>query len=252
MQPEIHTMVVGGTRGIGREVSERFFAAGHRVSVLARKASRCPRGPRLNFWPVDLADAAVLESTLTQAIDGNGHLTNLIFLQRFRGRGDVWQGELIVSMNATKLAIERLSEKFVAPGKDGTGSIVVMNSHASQLVADEQSVGYHAAKAALRQMVRYYACELAGNGIRVNCVTPGLVLKEEAKSFYKENAELHELYCRITPLRRMGTPADVANAIEFLCSPAASFITGQEIIVDGGLSLLWQASLGRQVAGLAS
>ena len=196
---------------------------------------------------MDLADKAALLAALAEALKQNGRLTNLIFLQRYRGEGDVWQGELDVSLTATKTIIEKLAGKFVRQKKASLNSIVIVGSNASRLIAGEQSVGYHAAKAALRQMARYYACSLAPQGLRVNCVTPGIVLKDEARKFYRENEKLHALYRRITPLGRMGSPRDIADAIGFLCSPGAAFITGQEFIVDGGLSLLWQASLANEL-----
>ena len=196
---------------------------------------------------VDLADKAALLAALAEALKQNGRLTNLVFLQRYRGEGDAWQGELDVSLTATKTIIEELAGKFVRPKKVSLNSIVIVGSNASRLIAGEQSVGYHAAKAALRQMARYYACSLAPQGLRVNYVTPGIVLKDEARKFYRENEKLHALYRRITPLGRMGSPRDIADAIGFLCSPGAAFITGQEIIVDGGLSLLWQGSLANEL-----
>lgn len=244
MKPKSHTLVVGGTRGIGREVVRHFVRAGHLVSVLGRRVSE---DAGVRGQTVDLADKAALLAALAEALKQNGRLTNLVFLQRYRGEGDVWQGELDVSLTATKTIIEKLAGKFVRQKKASLNSIVIVGSNASRLIAGEQSVGYHAAKAALRQMARYYACSLAPQGLRVNCVTPGIVLKDEARKFYRENEKLHALYRRITPLGRMGSPRDIADAIGFLCSPGAAFITGQEFIVDGGLSLLWQASLANEL-----
>lgn len=244
MIPKAHTLVVGGTRGIGREVVRHFVRAGHLVSVLGRRVSE---DSGVSSQSVDLADKAALLAALAEALKQNGRLTNLVFLQRYRGEGDAWQGELDVSLTATKTIIEELAGKFVRPKKASLNSIVIVGSNASRLIAGEQSVGYHAAKAALRQMARYYACSLAPQGLRVNYVTPGIVLKDEARKYYRENEKLHALYRRITPLGRMGSPRDIADAIGFLCSPGAAFITGQEIIVDGGLSLLWQGSLANEL-----
>lgn len=244
MIPKAHTLVVGGTRGIGREVVRHFVRAGHLVSVLGRRVSE---DAGVSAQTVDLADKDALLAALAEALKQNGRLTNLVFLQRYRGEGDVWQGELDVSLTATKTIIEKLAGKFAPPKKASLNSIVIVGSNASRLIAGEQSVGYHAAKAALRQMARYYACSLAPHGLRVNCVTPGIVLKDEARKFYRENEKLHALYRKITPLGRMGSPRDIADAIGFLCSPGAAFITGQEIIVDGGLSLLWQGSLANEL-----
>jgi NAD(P)-dependent dehydrogenase (short-subunit alcohol dehydrogenase family) len=124
----------------------------------------------------------------------------------------------------------------------------MISSIASRSVADEQDEGYHAAKSGLLGLCRYYAHRLGPREIRVNCVSLGTILKENSKKFFLEQKELHELYCRITPLRRMGTAKEVAEVVGFLLSEKASFITGQEIVVDGGVGLQWQESLARGLA----
>ena len=177
----------------------------------------------------------------------NGPLQSLVFLQRFRGTGDSWQGEIEVSLTATRVLIELAQDNF-SPRQ--SNAIVILGSIAGQLVAEEQPVGYHAVKAALRQLARYYACSLGPKGIRVNCVSPGVILKPEAENFYRLNRELAALYERVAPLRRFGTAAEVAGVVRFLCTQDSAFITGQDIIVDGGISLVWQASLARQLVPL--
>src|SRR5439155_20485051 len=109
------------------------------------------------------------------------------------------------------------------------------------------SAAYHAVQRALRQLARFYDVTLGPKGIRVNCVSPGIVLKPEADRFYRANKKLVALYERIAPLRRFGTAADVARVVWFLCSEDSAFITGQDIVVDGGISLVWQATLARQL-----
>jgi len=99
-------------------------------------------------------------------------------------------------------------------------------------------------------MVRYWAITLGARGIRVNSVSPGTVLKEESEEFFLNNTSLRELYQRITPLRRFGHAKEVAHVIGFLCSAETSFVTGQDIVVDGGISLQWQESLARELMGM--
>lgn len=94
------------------------------------------------------------------------------------------------------------------------------------------------AKAALESLVRYWAIELSDREILVNAVCPGIVETDSAKLYTGSNWEIvQERVHKVVPLKRMATPSDVAAAIEFFCSKASSYITGQTMVVDGGLTL---------------
>jgi NAD(P)-dependent dehydrogenase (short-subunit alcohol dehydrogenase family) len=140
--------------------------------------------------------------------------------------------------------IEHLIPQFVEQGDKG---ILMVSSVFSKHVGEGQLASYHVAKAGLDQLMRFYAVNLGAKGIRSNGVTPFTFLKEESKSFYLNNEPLMELYNKIIPLKRMATTEDSANVINFLCSPQAAFITGQNLVVDGGLSLVWPETLARQL-----
>jgi NAD(P)-dependent dehydrogenase (short-subunit alcohol dehydrogenase family) len=245
-----HTLIIGGTRGIGRTVVKTMVGEGHIVSVIGRRPpaeqDRCL--PNVRHWIVDLLDRGYLLEALCEIVDQRGKLSNLVFLQRYRGEGDNWTGEIETSLTTTKDIIEQLADEF----DDSSGkSVVIVSSVAGHFIAGEQPVSYHIAKAGLNQIVRFYAVALGPKGIRVNCVSCGTVLKEESKDFYlQKNRRLYELYKSITPLSRMGTSEEIAHVISFLCSSKASFITGQNIVVDGGLSLQWHESLARQLTSL--
>ena len=245
----IHSLVVGGTRGLGRAVVRALAAEGHAVSVIGRRPPMEADEPRsgVRHWAVDLTDGQRLSDALAEIRAVNPPLRNLVCAQRYRGQGDAWEGELATSLTATKRLIEWLAE-----GAEETAdkSVVIAGSIASHFVAGEQPLGYHVAKAGLEQMVRYYAVALGPKGIRVNSVSLPAFLKEESRAFYREHQELQDLYASIIPLGRMGTAEEIAKVIAFLCSPGAAFITGQRLVVDGGLSLQWQESLARQLTAL--
>ena len=230
----IHSLVAGGTKGLGREIVKVFGAQEHTLSVLGRNVPE-PLDDNLldiQYWPVDVTDTSVLNDAL-EGIIARGKVDNLVLCQRYRGDGDSWVGELETSLTAAKNIIEGLCDEFVEEG----GSIVFIGSVASHLVACEQPVSYHVAKAGLVQMCRYYAVALGKHGIRVNMVSPSVYVKEESAGFYLKNPKVCKQYSDMTPLGRMGSAKEIATVVDFLCSPAASFVTGQEIVVDGGMSL---------------
>ena len=234
--PGPHSIVVGGSRGIGRAIARSFADAGHTVSVISRNASDVGD----THLAADLRDHEELRAALADATANMGPFTNLVFAQRHRAEGnDDWSGEIDASLSATRLAIETLT------GDEASGerSIVMVGSLAASLVVADQPPSYHVAKAGLEALMRWYAVKLGPTGCRVNVVTPGAVCKDEARDFYRDNRELYDAYARVTPLGRMGSSQEVADVVTFLCSQQSRFITGQTIVVDGGLSIGWQGSV---------
>jgi NAD(P)-dependent dehydrogenase (short-subunit alcohol dehydrogenase family) len=239
-----HALIVGGTRGMGRSLVERFLKEGRSVSILARRPPTDEAQAQhelTQYWQADITKPDELHPILSQIIRSRGKLQSLVFLQRHRGEGDAWEGELAVSVTATKDIIEFLSRNFV----EDQGAIVVVNSNASEIIVDEQPLGYHAAKGALLQLVRYFAVNLGPSNIRVNGVSPITTIKLESRDYYLNNPDLMKLYKKMIPLGRLGTADEIANVIAFLCSAEASFITGQTLTVDGGISLRGHEALAR-------
>lgn len=132
----------------------------------------------------------------------------------------------------------------------GGGAIVITSSRASQQVPAMMSV-YGAAKAGLNKLAEALALEYGPNNIRVNAVAPGVTLTEMWFVLFKERPELKPYYEKLAPLHRWGTTEDMANAVAFLASDDASFITGVTLTVDGGLNLR-QADIAFQEALAAS
>jgi NAD(P)-dependent dehydrogenase (short-subunit alcohol dehydrogenase family) len=243
-----HTLIAGGSRGIGAALAKYLAKTGHLVSVLSRKSpqSEYPTSS-IRHWELDVRNPSQIPEVLSSISEARGEINNLIISLRYRGEGEDWTGEMETGPQAARNLIEHLIKYRK---RNSLKSIVVVSSVASMFVADEQSINYHMARAALDQLVRYFAVLLGPKGIRVNSVLPSIMQKEESKSFYLQQPKLIKMFKDITPLGRMGNTDDIGGAVRFLCSREASFLTGQEIIVDGGLSLRGQETVARQVSGL--
>jgi len=215
-----YLVIVGGSSGIGRDIQPWLWRLGHTLTPLPRHIA-----PPLGV-PTD----------------------GLLLCQRYRGNSDDWDGEFQASLTRSKQCIEGVVEDMEREGWNGGGSIVVMASVAAVSVEKEQPVGYHACKAALVAMVQYYAVTLGPKHVRVNAIIPGLTIKPEARAFYDSHPELERTYKDITPLGRMGTVEDLAHLVDFLISDKSSYLTGQTIVLDGGISLRSAWALARKVS----
>jgi len=241
---ERHFLIVGGTRGIGRALVKHLLDGEENcVSVIGRNPGMDVESPRLTQYAVDVSNRDALLPSLDQAVERFGKLSCVVFLQRHRAEGDEFEMELTVALCATKNAIEHLVGRSYFSDDGQSNSIVLVSSIADGYVAPEQSLGYHLGKAGLSHLARYYAFELGPIGIRVNSVSPCVVAKEEAREFFETNQWLVDRFSKFIPLARMGKPQDVVNAIMFFASEQASYITGQNIVVDGGLTLRSHESL---------
>lgn len=243
-----HAVVVGGTRGLGRVVVERFAARGCSVSVISRqRPADFPDQDGLRHFPADLEHSEGFAGLWDRIAEAAGPVNYLVLSQRFRGHGDPWAGEIQVGLTASRDLIEGFSSHFAASGDRAIG---VVSSVYAEFVGSSQPVGYHAVKGGLNAMVRYYANTLGRRGIRVNAIMPLTYLKRESRLFYEQNTKLMETYRRLVPLGRLGTAEECADALDFLCSERASFINGQSLLVDGGVSVVWQEEVAKTSGGL--
>jgi NAD(P)-dependent dehydrogenase (short-subunit alcohol dehydrogenase family) len=243
-----HAVVVGGTRGLGLVVVERLLSRGFDVTIISRRPSpRHAGNSKTRHIEVDLEIMESLDGVWTKACDSLGEISYLILCQRFRGQGDPWEGEIQVGLTASRCLIEGFADHFTSAGDRAIG---VVSSVYAQFVGASQPVGYHVVKAGLNEMVRYYASTLGRRGIRVNAIMPLTYMKDESRQFYESNAGLMDVYERLVPLRRMGHAEDSANALNFLCSEQASFINGQSLLIDGGVSVVWPEEVAKNFSGL--
>jgi cupin fold WbuC family metalloprotein len=239
-----HTLIIGGTKGTGLVLAKSLAENGHVVSIAGR-TNPCLEDNNIHFWELDLENLEKIQSTIKEITSLSGLIDNLIFLQRYRGDSDKWQGEFNVSLTATKEIIEK-TEWSDSESK----SIVIVGSVASKFILEEQPLSYHISKAALDQLVKYYCVKLGPIGVRVNCVIPCTFIKPESKDYYLNNAEVQEIYKNIVPLGRMLMSEDITSLISFLCSPKSSILTGQQIILDGGITSVGHEALARKLWNL--
>lgn len=176
-----HSLVIGGTRGIGREVVDHFLRQGHKVSVIARQrpTQKSNRTSRVRYWAVDVCDEAALAVTLPRIVSDSGKINHLVVLQRYRGSDEPWGGEIDTSLTATKNVVDLLQDQFAA----GEKAIVVVSSINSALIARYLPIGYHVAKAALCQMVRYWAVTLGSRGIQSTAYRRAQCSRNNRRSF---------------------------------------------------------------------
>jgi 3-oxoacyl-[acyl-carrier protein] reductase len=226
-------LVTGGSRGIGRAIVERLTFDGWNVAFTYVKSSDLPDGLALQGDVRDAArNAAIVDEVIAKfgALDA---LVNNAGVRRdallFNMSADEWrevlQTNLDGAMSMTKVAL-------IPMMKQRRGAIVNVAS-LTGLHGVAGQTNYAAAKGALIALTRSLAREVARNGLRVNCVAPGLVDTDMLAGF---DAEVKKEMIRAIPMRRVIKPAEVAAAIAFLLGEDASAITGQVLCVDGGTS----------------
>jgi 3-oxoacyl-[acyl-carrier protein] reductase len=237
-------IVTGSSRGIGRSIAETLADEGCDVAVCARTEEGVietvdalkAKGVNASGKAVDVADAPALKAWVASVGDEFGGLD--IFVSNVSAMGNAkdeaeWRKsfelDIMGTVNGIEAAIPRLTES-------ADGAIAVVGSLAT--VESERVWPYASVKAALLPYVKGLSSSLAKDGIRANTVTPGVVHFEGGvwDMVKNEMPELYEKTLKRCKLGRMVTPQDIGNAVAFLVSPAASIITGSNLIVDGGFT----------------
>lgn len=237
-------VVTGGTRGIGRAIAEALAAEGVDVAVCARHANEVDetvaalkaRGVNACGAAVDISQGEAYQAWIAAAGAELGGID--IFVANVSAGGgmgeDAWRANFETDLLGTTRGIDAALPALKA---SGAGSIVVISSTAAveTFIAPQP---YNAIKAALITHAKQLSQALAADGIRVNCVSPGPVYFPGGAWEYIQNnmADLYNSTLAQIPRGSMGTPAEVANAVVFLASPAASLITGVNLVADGGFT----------------
>jgi NAD(P)-dependent dehydrogenase (short-subunit alcohol dehydrogenase family) len=229
-------IVTGGAAGNGFAIAHKLRERGNRV--VAVDQIPLPGGCADRIIQGDVRDEATMEAAFREALaEGTG----AIYLVHNAGitrpgipQSDSSWGETIeVNLEAPFRWSRRFAEA-VADGSIREGGMVFIASLAAHL-GFPVNPAYHAAKAGVLGLMRSFAYDLGRAGIRVNCVSPGYITTAMTERSYND-PEKNAVRRRHTLLNRWGRPEDVANAVAFLCDPASSYITGIDLVVDGGWS----------------
>lgn len=244
------SLVTGGAHGIGAGICEELASAGAAVAIVDRQSDKASdlagrlaaAGQRVISVHADIATEEGCRSAVAQTVGALGGLDILVnnaaparkreMLGKIAGAD--WAIHEQVVLQATVNLTDAALPYLAASGK---GVVVNVSSAVGASVAIEQcSWPYHVSKAGLNHLTRWLAAHLGQQGIRVNAVAPGLVNRENGPQLTDNPMHLAVIK-NVVPLGRAGRAADIAKAVVFLCSDQSAYITGQVLVVDGGLGL---------------
>jgi len=249
-------VVTGSARGIGKNIVRAFGREGGIIAICdidkqkgkATESELHKQGISAKFLYVDLRQKGAPQAMIQQVVQRWGRLDILVNNARsgqrvdlFEENEDTWEEGISITLRAAFFASQ---EAIRVMSQISGGSIVNISSIAALLTCHESPI-YHIAKAGLLQMTRYLAVYVGHHRIRINAVLPGFIVHNEHRARYKRHNNQHyrEIAKFCHPMGYIGQSNDVANAVLFLCSPEASFISGQCLVVDGGLTLQEQSGL---------
>jgi len=243
-------IITGSSRGIGRAIAERLAEHGAQVVISSRKAEACEavaahinqtRGEgRAIAVPANISSKEDLQRLADSANRAFGKVDILVcnaasnpYYGPMAGISDE-QFRKILENNviASHWLISMIAPQMV---ERRDGSIILVSSIGG-LKGSPIIGAYNISKAADFQLARNLAVEFGPHNVRVNCIAPGLVQTDFARALW-ENPETLRAATANTPLRRIGQPDEIAGAAVFLAAPASSFMTGQTIVVDGGVTI---------------
>ncbi|GAA4478828.1 SDR family oxidoreductase [Rhodococcus olei] len=242
-------LVTGASEGIGFGIAERFVEAGADVALAARRPAvlsdavaalraKATAEQRILAIEADICDTGSVAAMFSRVADefpvlnglvanaGSGAVTPFLDLTV-----DEWQHTIDLNLTGSFLCVQAAARAMVST--PGVNRSIVVTSSIRALGARAGVAPYAASKAGLNQLVRVAAYELAPSGVRVNALSPGITatpLSQERNSLFDERSAT-------VPMGRAGTPADMAEAALFLCAPGSEFVTGTNMVVDGGESL---------------
>ena len=241
-------LITGSSRGIGRAIAEAFAQAGARVVVSSRNQDACDRvareirsrGAEAVAVACNVSHRDEVDRLVTRSVQRLGPIdifvgnaaTNPCLGPLLDVEDRAWDKVMGTNVRSNLWLCSRVIPGMAARGE----GVVILVSSIAAFKGDAALGAYAVSKAAEIQLVRSLAVEWGPAGVRVNAIAPGLVRTDFARALW-ENEARRVARERVTPLRRLGEPGDIAGAAVFLASPAGAYVTGQCIVVDGGVTI---------------
>jgi len=242
-------IVTGSTKGIGKAIAEAMAAHGAKVVISSRKAPACEEvarrireaGGEAIAVPCNVSHKDQLEHLVAETRRRLGAIDVLV---ANAGVNPFYGGSLEIPDSAFEKILDVnirsnhwLCQMVIPEMRERRSGVIIIVSSVTGLKGSAALGSYAVSKAADMQLARNLAVEFGPDGIRANCIAPGVVRTDFARALYEDPdaAARQEAW---TPLRRLGSPRDIAGAAVFLAAPAGAWLTGQSIVIDGGASIV--------------
>jgi len=240
-------LVTGGARGIGRACAEGLAEFGADVAVADIREGNLHRtvaeladqyDVRTEGIICDVTDAAAVSDMVAKVVDLFGKIDILVNSVGISIRENAekmteeqWHKVMDTNLTSTFLCCQAAGRRMIQQKR---GSIINVASMSARIVnIPQKQIAYNTSKAGMIQMSRSMAAEWAKHNVRVNTISPGSTLTDMTKAVPQDHAQ----WCELIPMKRMAAPEEMAGAVVYLASDAASYATGHDLIIDGGYTL---------------